>query len=161
MKVNNWTVLAGHAAKALLVVAALCLYSCEKKTNGPGDGPDDDPNGGSSGTNNELYISFKVPGWNEKVDCSHLSFQPQSCSPPPNREVYYVTATSASTKMSFQVSYPVDSASFSKLVTNKRFPLRFNACGDPEAMKEAISFMVVIPQSKGNPNQWMPIPELN
>jgi len=63
--------------------------------------------------------------------------------------------------MSFQVSYPVDSAAFSKLVTNKRFPLRFNACGDPEAMKEAISFMVVVPQAKGNTNRWMPIPEMN
>lgn len=161
MKVNNWTVLVTNASKIMLVVASLFLYSCEKKTNGPGDGPDGDPDSGPSGTNEGLYVSFKVPDWSEKIDCSHLSFQPNSCSPPPNREVYYVTATSASTKMSFQVSYPVDSASFSKLVTNKRFPLRFNACGDPDAMKEAISFMVVVPQAKGNTNQWMPIPEMN
>lgn len=161
MKVNDWTALAGHVTKVMLVVTSLFLYSCEKKTNGPGDGSDGGPDGGPSGISEGLFVSFKVPSWSEKIDCSHLSFQPNSCSPPPNREVYYVTATSASTKMSFQISYPVDSAAVGKLAINKRFPLRFNACGDPEAMKEAISFMVVVPQSKGNTSQWMPIPEMN
>lgn len=161
MKVNDWTALAGHVTKVMLVVTSLFLYSCEKKTNGPGDGSDGGPDGGPSGISEGLFVSFKVPSWSEKIDCSHLSFQPNSCSPPPNREVYYVTATSASTKMSFQISYPVDSAAVGKLAINKRFPLRFNACAAEEAIQGAISFMVVVPQSKGNTNRWFPIPEMN
>lgn len=161
MKVNNWTVLMMNASKIMLVVASLFLYSCEKKTNGPGDGPDGGPDGGPSGTSDGLFVSFKVPSWSEKIDCSHLSFRPNSCSPPPDNSVYYVYATSQSTKMTFQISYPVDSAAFSKLAINKRFPLRFNACAASEAMQEAISFMLVVPHSKGNTKQWMPIPEMN
>jgi len=138
-------------------MVGLLLFGCEKNTNGPDDGSDDEP----SDTNKGLFVSFETPGWSEKIDCSHLSFQPNSCSPPPNNSVYYVYATSQSTKMTFQISYPVDSAVFSKLVTDQKFPLRYNACGASEAMQEAISFMLVVPQSKGNTNQWMPIPEMN
>ncbi|MGV3760987.1 hypothetical protein [Parapedobacter sp.] len=157
MKVNDWTAAAMNMVKALLLVAGLFLYGCEKKTNGPDDGPDGGPSGAAKG----LFISFKTPGWSEKIDCSHLSFQPNSCSPPPNNSVYYVTATSASTKMSFQISYPVDSSAVAELVADQRFPLRFNACDDSEAMQDAISFMVVVPQSKGATNRWMPVPETN
>lgn len=156
MKVSDWITPVINVAKAVLVIAGLFLYGCEKKANGPDDGSDGDP----SGANKELFISFKTPGWSEKIDCSHLSFLPNSCSSQAN-SVYYVTATSASTRMSFQISYPVDSAVFGKLVTDRRFPLRFDACGASEAMQEAISFMLVVPESKGNTNQWMPIPELN
>lgn len=156
MKRYDWAVLAKRTAMVIIMIAGAFLYSCEKKTNGPDDGSDEGPSNATKG----LFVSFKTPGWSEKIDCSHLSFQPQSCTSYAN-SVYYVTATSASTKMSFQVSYPVDSASVSKLATGKQFPRRFNACGDPEAMQEAISFMVVVPQSKGNTNRWLPIPEMN
>ncbi|MFB2120290.1 hypothetical protein [Parapedobacter sp. 2B3] len=154
---NNWTALVGRAMKTVLLVASLSIYGCEKKPNGSLDGPDDGPSGASKG----LFVSFKTPDWSEKVDCSQLSFRPNSCDPPPDNSVYYVYATSASTKMTFQISYPVDSAALGTLATNQRFPLRFNACGAREAMQKAISFMVVIPASKGNTDRWMPIQELN
>lgn len=155
MKINGWTI--PTVTKLFLLMAGLFLFGCEKNSNGPSDGSDDEP----SGANKGLFVSFKTPGWSEKIDCSHLSFQPNSCSPPPDNSVYYVYATSQSTKMTFQISYPVDSAVFSKLVIDRKFPLRYNACGASEAMQEAISFMLVVPESKGNTNQWMPIPEMN
>lgn len=156
MNGNNWAVLLKHTAKVMIMIACVFLYSCEKKANGL----DGDPDDGSSGSTAGLFVSFKTPGWSEKIDCSHLSFQPNSCSSQAN-SVYYVTATSASTRMSFQISYPVDSAAFGKLAIDRRFPLRFNACAAEEAIQGAISFMVVVPQSKGNTNRWFPIPEMN
>lgn len=159
MKINGWTT--STITKLFFLMAGLFLSGCEKNPNGPVDGTDSGPDDGPSSTKEELFVSFKTPGWSEKIDCSHLSFRPESCSPPPNNSVYYVTATSASTKMTFQISYPVDSAVFSKLAIDRQFPLRYNACGASEAMQEAISFMLVVPESNGNTNQWMPIPEMN
>ena len=150
MKINDWTT--PTVTKLFFLMAGLFLFGCEKNTNGPDDEP--------SGTNKGLFVSFKTPGWSEKIDCSHLSFQPNSCSSQGNA-VYFVYATSQSTKMTFQISYPVDSAVFSKLVIDREFPLRYNACEASEDMQEAISFMLVVPESNGSTNQWMPFPEMN
>src|SRR3546814_8817542 len=104
MKVNDSITPAIGVAKVMLIIAGIFLYGCEKKTNGPDDGSDGEP----SGTNKGLFVSFKTPGWSEKIDCSHLSFLPNSCDPAPNNSVYYVYATSDSTKMIFHNSYTVD-----------------------------------------------------
>src|SRR5690606_13427252 len=136
-----------------LVVATLFLCGCEKKASGP----DDDSDGGPSICGKEMFISFKTPGWSEKIDCSHLSFAPNSGSPPPNNAIYYITATSASTKMSFQIGYPADSSAVNRLAMGQRF-LQRSAC---EVLKEAVSLLVIVPESKGNINRWAPVPDVN
>ncbi len=162
--VNNLRYHTRIYALALCCIALLITFSgCEKKSHdleqpgsgGPGNGGTD--NGGSDNSGNtELFISFATPAWREKVDCSHLSFAPSSC---PSDSLYYVTATSQSTNMTFHIAYPIDSVTFENLDINKRFPLLSPTCDYAAVLQKAISFLVVIPESKGSTKQWGPFPK--
>lgn len=136
------------------------FYSCGKESPvAPDHHTENEPKGDSdddnSSDNTALYTSFKTSAWSEKIDCSQLSFQPQSCED----SIHYVTATSQSTGMKFHIAYPIDSATLSKLSLKKRFPMRSPTCLYATALQEAITFMVTIPESKGAKNTWAPLPE--
>jgi|GEM_PF-2649244 len=136
------------------------FYSCGKESPvAPDRHTENEPKGDSDNDNTSdntaLYTSFKTSAWSEKIDCSQLSFQPQSCED----SIHYVTATSQSTGMKFHIAYPIDSAALSKLSLKKRFPMRSPTCLYATALQEAITFMVTIPESRGAKNIWAPLPE--
>jgi len=86
-----------------VLLAALCLIltaSC-KKTEDKDDSVD-----GKTGISDNLHLSFKTPDWERNIDCTHLELEPDYWHP----GVYFVTASSQSTKEAFYFTYPADSS---------------------------------------------------
>ena len=77
-----------------------------------------DPNGNQN-TSESQYISFNTPEWNRMINCSLLDFLPNTL----NDTTAYVTATSASTSLTFFLTYPSDSAKLIKQSNLKKYPI--------------------------------------
>lgn len=67
----------------------------------------------------ELHFSFKTPDWERKIDCSLLDLYPEIV----NDTTLRVSATSASTKESFLLTYPKDSSQMVRPRTYKKYKI--------------------------------------
>ncbi len=99
----------------LLVPAVLSvlLIACNK---------DDSKNTRTKGESipESLHLSFATPDWNRHIDCTHLDLDPVGL----DSSIFYVSATSGSTKETFFFTYPKDSSDLVDPANLKRYSIR-------------------------------------
>src|SRR5665647_878891 len=102
-----------------------------------------DPNANQTNSDSQ-FISFNTPEWNRKINCSLLDFQPTSL----NDSTAYITATSASTSLTFFFTYPSDSAKLIRQSNLKKYPIM--AYGYSNALKGYFVYSQKLPYNDGS-----------
>lgn len=74
---------------------------------------------GTSTDSSDLHFAFKTPDWERKIDCSELNLLPIVF----NDTTYGVSATSASTKETFCLTYPKDSSEMVRPNNYKKYKI--------------------------------------
>lgn len=105
-----------YPIKLSILFFGLIAASCAKNDTNPHD--EDEP--GKNTISNSLHIAFETPDWKREIDCSRLDLPPFDLGL--DGEVFYVFASSESTRNTFMLSYPKYESELGKPDNIRKYP---------------------------------------
>jgi len=106
-----------YSLKCAFILCALIATSCAKNESNPQE--EDKPDGNA--IPNSLHIAFETPDWKRQIDCTHLDLQPSDMAS--DNTIFYVIASSESTRNTFVLSYPKHASELEKPGNIGKFPV--------------------------------------